>query len=230
MRRDEPAVIYEQTARARAARILAARCAGISAGIGPSAPSGRALDEIETAMRWIMLLRVALVRSQAALVLATLEGRLGGRIESLGPARAGEVLVGAIDAAYDAVRRYDPAGGGRLAARVGLALSRHASRLRDVAPAPEAGKAGRGIGADAPAPDWAAHLWSRWAWLRPDPAALARLDGLSVDDRALIVARTGALGDRPITLSELGDRLGTTALGARRVERGALRRLYALDR
>jgi len=226
MRRDAPAVVYEQTARAAAARTLAARCAQTAARIDHGAPSGRALDEIETAMRWIMLLRIALVRSQAALVLATLESRLGGRVETLGPARAGEILLDAIDAAYDSVRRYDPGGGGRLAARVGLALSRHASRLRDVAATAEPGKAGRGIGADAPAPDWPAHLWARWWWLRPQPTTLARLGTLDTQDRALIEARTGAHGQRPITLAELGERLGTTPLGARRIERGALRRLH----
>ena len=227
MRRDEPAVVYEQRERARAARTLAARCARRAARLDHANPSGRALDEIETAMRWIMMLRLALLRTQLHLIVATLEEHLGGRPEALGPARAREIVLGAIDAGCDAVRRYDPGAGGRLAARVGLALTRHASRLRDAAPASTPGRAGRGIGTGHDAPDWADHLWRRWWWIRPPAHALAALGTLDERDRAVLTDRLGLTGERPITLDELAEIRRTSRPGAVRLERGALRRLWA---
>ena len=226
MRRAEPAVVYEQTVRAQAARVLAARCAREAGAINESAPSGAALDRIETDMRWIAMLRAALLRSQLTLILQTIEERLGGPIESVGPGRATEILEGALASASEAVRAYAPSHGGRLAARVGLAITRFAARLPDQGAAQGDGRAARLISSGNPAPRWADAAWSGWWWLRPAPPALAGLDHLSADDRSIITRRCGLDGERPWTLAELADARSTTPLGAHRLERGALRRLH----
>lgn len=236
LRDQHAAVVYEQTARARAVGVLTSRCHRLATTLHPSTPSGRMLDEIETAMRWMVLLRIELVATQLSLMLTTIEQRIGGPIDTLAPSRAAEILGEAIGVVYSVVERFDGHGNRRLAAPVGLAMARWCSRLGDVAVPVVEGRAGRRVVEGFVVEDWAEGIWDRaWGgsgwWLMP---AVLRggLDGLGVGakDREILERRFGLGGQRPWGLEELGEELGTGggALGgmhAGRMVQGALRRV-----
>ncbi|CAN0038091.1 unnamed protein product, partial [Chrysoparadoxa australica] len=162
VRDQHAAVVYEQTARARAAGVLVRKCDALARTVHRSTPSGRVLDEIETMMRWVMLLRIELVGTQLSLMLSTIEERIGGGIDTLAPGRAVEILMDAIGVVYGVVERFDGEGNRRLAAPVGLAMARWCSRLDDVAVPAVEGRAGRRVVEGFGVEDWTAVLWSRW--------------------------------------------------------------------
>ena len=224
LRDQHAAVVYEQTVRARAGGVLVARCDRLAAGLHRSTPSGRVLDEIETAMRWMVLLRIELVRTQLSLMLSTIEQRIGGPIETLAPGRAAEILSEAIGVVYGVAERFDGEGERRLAVPVGLAMARWCSRLPDVAVPVVEGKAGRRVVEGFVVEDWTIGVWERWWWLRPRVLSGGLGEGLSERDRGILERRYGLGGERPWDLEELGGWLGTPAMHAGRMVLGALRR------
>jgi RNA polymerase primary sigma factor len=226
MREQRAAVVYEQNARAGACVALSARIAAELGSIDHAAPSGAALDRIETWMRWMIALRLALVSTQLHLALETIEQRIGGELGSLDPARGSELALSSIDAVHEAVRRFDPSSGGRLAARVSLALARFAARIDDVAPRREPGRAARLPSMEFGVEAWTDRIRSRVWWVRPESVRGDVLDALGETDRMILTRRHGMGGARPITLAELGGVLSTTAQGAQRMERSARRRAH----
>jgi hypothetical protein len=224
MRERHAAVVYEQTARARAVGVLRKRCDRLCTELHPSTPSGRVLDEIETAMRWMMLLRIELAGTQLGLMLSTIEERIGGPIDTLGPGRVAEVLSDAISVVHSVVERFEGAGNRRLAAPVGLAMARWCAHLDDVAAPVTEGKAGRRLIAGYEVKDWTQSMWARWWWLRPVCVMDGIPEGAGEDDRLLLTRRYGLGGEKPWTLGELGEKLGTPAMHVGRMVQGALRR------
>ncbi len=229
LRDQHAAVVYEQTARARAAGVLSGRCDLLARELHRSTPSGRVLDEIETAMRWMVLLRIELVATQLSLMLSTIEERIGGPIDSLSPARAVEIVRDGILVVYGVVERFEGDQNRRLAAPVGLAMARWCSRLGDVAVPAVEGKAGRRVVSGYEVEDWTRWIWGRaWGgrgwWLMPEVV----LDGIPGElegrDREILVRRYGVGGDRPWGLGEIGEWLETPAMHAGRIVLGALRR------
>lgn len=232
LRDQHAAVVYEQTARARAVGVLSSRCHRLATTLHPSTPSGRVLDEIETAMRWMVLLRIELVATQLSLMLTTIEQRIGGPIDTLAPSRAAEILSEAIGVVYSVVERFDGHGNRRLAAPVGLAMARWCSRLGDVAVPVVAGRAGRRVVEGFVVEDWVVGIWKRaWGgsgwWLMPT-ALKGGLGGLELKerDREILVRRFGLDGERPMSLEEMGEWLGTPAMHAGRMVLGAVGRAH----
>lgn len=227
MRAQETAVVYEQNARARACVALGGMIARELGGVDPASVSGAALDRIETWMRWSVALRLTLVRTQLHLALETVEQRIGGELGSLDPARGAELALAAIGVVDEAVRRFDPGHGGRLAARVSLALARFVSRVDDVAPVREPGRAARMSPTAYGVEEWTDRVRSGVWWLRARAVRAEVVARLDAEDRMILTKRHGLGGERPITLVELGEILGTTAQGAQRRERSARRRAHA---
>lgn len=225
MREQHAAVVYEQTARARAVGALRIRCERLCAQLHPSTPSGRVLDEIETAMRWMMLLRIELAATQLGLMLSTIEERIGGPIDTLAPGRVAEILSDAISVVHSVVERFEGAGNRRLAAPVGLSMARWCAHLDDVAVPVTEGKAGRRLIAGYEVKDWTRSLWARWWWLRPEVLGDGSLEGATDADRELLTRRYGLGGEQPWTLGELGEAMDTPAMHAGRMVQGALRRV-----
>jgi len=224
MREERAQNAGEQAACASAAIVLTRRASDMFAALNPSSPSAGALDAIETDLRWVLMLRVALVRTQLTLILRSVEERLGGAVDTLDPSRASEIVLGAIAAAHAPVAAFDPSKGGRLSGRVGLALSRYAARLHDVAAPTPQGRAARRVSEVHAVDDWTGTVWEPWDWLRP--IGLERVPGLADEDaRALLTRRYGLDGERPSTLSELAQTHGTTQGAMRRRERAAVRAL-----
>jgi len=226
LREQRAAVVYEQTARARAAAAIASRCDRLAGSLHVSTPSGRVLDEIETGMRWMVLLRIELIATQLSLMLSTIEERIGGPIDTLAPGRAVEILNEAIGVVQGVVERFDGVGDRRLAAPVGMAMARWCSRLDDVAVAAVEGKAGRRVVEGYAVEDWTAGIWGKWWWLRPVAVVGGLPKGMGDRDGEILVRRYGLGGERPWGLEELGEWLGTPAMHAGRMAQGALRRAH----
>jgi RNA polymerase primary sigma factor len=225
-----PSVAYEEQVRSRAVYLLLRHCGQRIAQIDDRAPSATLLDEIETDLRLVTMLKVALLRTQLPLVLSSIESRLGGPINTLAPTRAAQLVLGGIGVASGALDRYDPTHGGRIAAPIGLAVNRYAATQPDVAQPVGAGRAARRIASGIIIPDWTRSLspWQRW--LDPDPRLRSVLDRLDERDRVVLVIRF-AMGDTlPITRTALAQLLGTQPIHAARFERTAIRNATILVR
>lgn len=223
MRVREPSVAYEEQMRARAVHALLHRCGARLAQIDDRAPSGSAIDAIETDLRLVTMLKAALLRGQLALVLSSIESRLGGSIDTLAPTRAAHLVLGGIGAASGAIDRYDPTHGGRIAAPIGLSVNRFAATQPDIAQPTAQGKATRRIAPGYVIPDWTRQVSPWQQWLDPDPRLLGVLERLAEQDRVVLMLRFGLGEHRPITRQDLAQTLGTTRVHAARFERRALR-------
>lgn len=225
-----PSVAYEEQVRSRAVYLLLRHCGQRIAQIDDRAPSATLLDEIETDLRLVTMLKVALLRTQLTLVLSSIESRLGGPINTLAPTRAAQLVLGGIGVASGALDRYDPTHGGRIAAPIGLAVNRYAAAQPDVAQPVGAGRAARRIASGINIPDWTRSLspWQRW--LDPDPRLRSVLDRLDERDRVVLVIRF-AMGDTlPITRTALAQLFGTQPIHVARFERSAIRNATILVR
>ncbi|MCC5824243.1 MAG: hypothetical protein LAT64_11205 [Phycisphaerales bacterium] len=219
-----------ERARMQAYRALVT-AAGARIGALPTASvSGADLDEIETLLRRAAMIKAVLAESQFRLAIDTLEQRLGGPLDALGPARSRDLAMGAIAVVADAIDRHDPARGGRLAAPVSLALSRWAAGIPDIARTAEPGRAARRTPAGVPVPDWTRRIAPWQAWLGPDPRIAGVLGRLEPDDRDLLARRFGFSGDPPQTLEAVASSMGKRALHLARAERRAIRQALMLVR
>jgi len=223
MRRHEPTVLYAQTMRARAYHHLLARAGDRLSALNPTAPSSPALDAIETDLRWATMLKVELLGSHLHLILQTIEHQIGGPIDTLDPARASFLLLGATRVAGDAIDRFDPTRAGHIAAPVGLGVTRFASRQPDIAQPAGIGKATRRIPPGFAIPDWTTLITAWHRWVMPDRRIELIVDQLDERDRLILVRRFGFDGCPPITRGELAGLLGTSSIHALRFERAALR-------
>jgi len=235
LRTNNPAVIYEQTTRAAAIIELQAKSQLLTKQLHPSTPSGRILDEIETNMRWITLLKIELVATQLHLMLATIEQHIGGPVDTLPPSRATQILSDAIavvtTAITTALSRHAPSSTARLAAPVSLAVTHWSTRLPDIATPPTQGKAGRRISQGYPVQDWTNQLWNQWHWLKPNALQhtlslenTSLTTNLTNRDKELLTRRYAISGNKPQSLQELADWLGTPPLHAARMAQAALKR------
>ncbi|MEO0483336.1 MAG: hypothetical protein AAF138_06895 [Planctomycetota bacterium] len=219
-------------------------------------PEATLLDEAETYLRRAACAHAALTRSTFALLMGTIERRLGKEPERLPTDDAAELLRRTIVAAAEAVAKFDPKRGGRLAAPVGLVADRVAGAWmaeRTTPPdQPEGadgpGRAGPTLRVDAPADDWrvAAGPWQ--SVLATDPRLLARPETddpadtgrppwwaeLSAEHRETLACRFGQPGGAApswaMTLDELAEHLGTGRAQAPGRVRAAVRAALAASR
>lgn len=230
MRTREPTVVYAEQMQSKAFHLLMTRAGNQFSALNRSTPSGPILDEIETDLRRAGMLKIELVRSQLHLVLSTIEVQIGGLIDTLDPSRAAFLLLGGIRVASDAIDRYNPSHAGRIAAPVGLAITRFASHQPDIAQPTSTGKAMRRIPPGHVIADWT-HIINPWhRWLMPDARLESVLDQLDERDRLILVRRFGLDGSPPVTRVQLGELLDTSAMHAARYERGAIRSGLAVVR
>jgi RNA polymerase primary sigma factor len=230
MQKREPTVGYEIQMRTRAYHLLLQRAGSVFGSMNRATPSGPTLDAIETDLRLASMLKIELIRAQLHLIGSTIEHQIGGAIDTLDPARASFLLLGAIRVAGDAIDRFDPTHTGRIAAPVGLAVTRFASQQPDIAQPSSTGKATRRIPLGHMILDWTTQItaWDRWVMC--DRRIESVLDQLNERDRLILVRRFGFDGCPPITRSELAGLLGTSSIHALRFERVALRNGLCLAR
>ncbi len=230
MRERRTPIAVEERARASARRALVSAAGARIAALPGASVSGAELDGIETMLRWATLLKAALVATQLRLVIDTLEARLGGPVDSLPPARAGALVLAAIAAAGEAVDRFDPSRGGRLAAPVAIALQRWCAGVPDVATPAEPGRATRRAPAGVAVADWTRSVDPWQAWLDPDPRIAGVLERLEPEARVLLDARFGLTGGVPRTLESIASDGGKRAVHLARAERRAVREALRLAR
>ncbi len=223
MRIKAPTVIYEEKSRALGYQSLLMDAHRHIGELVATRLSPIVLDEIETSLRWATKLKAALLSTQLHLVLSTIENQIGGPIDTLQPQRAGEILLEGISVACSAFDRYNPEHGGRVAAPISLALSRFASRQRDVAVPVAEGKAARRISPGFDIADWTRSVSPWQPWLDPDPRLVGVLDQLEETDRLILRMRHGFGGTMPRTIAAVAEELGLTRVQAVRQIRRAHR-------
>lgn len=213
-------VAAEERARALAIVHLQARAQQTIARIHAINPEAGMLDEAETDLRLASRLIAAQVRAQLPTVLRALRDRLNRPFEELrGPVLLA-LLTGALGAAARAAREFDPGVGGRLAARVSLAVSRACEPHLDRVPAPAPGLA-RALPRLVPGvllPDWTRRVAPWQPELELRPGLLEAAGGLGAPLGVLLTRR---FGPEPVTLALAAAPLGASA--AARLERRALR-------
>ncbi len=230
MRTREPAVVYEEQMRARSYHQLLGRARTRLASLSPAAPSSVILDQIETDLRWAQMLKVQLIAAQLHLIGSTIEHQIQGPIDTLDPSRASFLLLASIRIASDAIDRFDPTHAGRIAAPIGLAVTRFASQQPDIAQPISIGKATRRIPPGFAIPDWTTQITPWHRWLMPDARIKPILGQLAQRDRLILTRRFGFDGSAPITRAAIAELIGTSAIHAARYERQAIRNARALLR
>lgn len=235
-RREGVALGAVEKARAAAYHFLLARARRGILELPPHGATAGAVDLVETDLRWAMRLKIELVRSELPLLVRTLESSLGRPLEEVRAGLLWPLVADGLSAVDKAVDAFDAAKGGRLAAPVGLALTRVATRFMKEHAAELTGPVGRPratakLSEGAAIPDWTRAVcpWQEHGgrpWLEPDPRVRRGLDGLEDRARVLLAARFG-WGGAPVVLTEIAQKLGTTVMAAGRLERRAIREAVA---
>ncbi|MBL8746583.1 MAG: hypothetical protein JNK58_09545 [Phycisphaerae bacterium] len=177
---DTDALALAAASRARVApkaeheRVLASayhflrwRASRAIAGLG-NPPGGRALDQIETDLRWAALLKIELIRGERPLIVRSIEERAGVALLDLSPAEIRRWEATAFQAAGDGVDRFDPFKQGRLATPISLALARALAGLKPSPPSRRAHPASLALD------DWSRVVAAWQAWLEPPVRVRAR--------------------------------------------------------
>ncbi len=222
-------IAVEERMRAMAMHALRARAGRITALLGSSSPDATGVDRAETDLRWAARLLATLVRTHLPLMVETLEGAIGVPLEGLRPAESRPLLASAVGAVASGVLAHDPSRGGRVAAPVGLAVTRLAAeRARVVRPDPR--RATPRLSAGVVFDDWTRRLAPWQAFLEPEARFAGALDRLDQEHRAMLCARFGLGGTHPRTLAELAAERGVTVMRAGELERRAVRAALAVVR
>jgi hypothetical protein len=218
-----------EAARAVAHQYLRFRARRLLERVSETDPNPTRLDEIETRLRWAALLRVELVRDQLGLLVPSIERATGRGIDRLPPHQQRPLLLIGLGAIGEAVDRFAPFHGGRLAAAVSLRLSKALSGAIEGERGPFA-EAKRRPATTHEMPDFTllrpSASWS--VWLAPVPGLRRALPMLDDRDRMILLRRSGLDGSAPETISTLAERLGTTRMHAARYERAAIREALRL--
>jgi hypothetical protein len=232
-----PQPLDAERARAEAALALRARAASIARMLTRRDPSAVLLDRAETDLRWAARLRTTLALHTSPVVLRAIEERLARPLSDL-PAELAQPLIdlalGALGGPNGALARHDPTRGGRLAAPVGLAVSRalastEGRELLDRAARHHAPARAHRPGT-FPLDDWAFGP-SGVGWfartLVPQRLSNAPAPTLDHDAATALRLRFGLDGSHPRTLAEVAGALNlATATTARHLRR-ALRTHHA---
>lgn len=191
------------------------------------------VDRAETDLRWASLLKAELVRPHLTLIVETLEPAVGSRLEDLPARELRDILGRALGAASHAIDRHDPSRGGRVAAAIGLSVSRVAAEWSHAHPGGASEPTGRPRAARALSPgepfrDWTLALdpWQRH--LAVDSRVRGVLGALDERSRTVLALRHGIDAGEgspgpPRTLAETAETLGTSVVHAARFERQAVR-------
>lgn len=178
-------------------------------------PGSDALDRIETTLRLAGRIKARLIIDELALVVRSIESLLGEPALAVNVRTLFALCRTGIDALVESFAQYDPYKGGRLAAPATIAVNRaltSASRaLAEKAALDTRPKAiARSASVDIESVVWSGVAAPWQPFLEPPPSALARIDTLAPQFRALFIARFGltSAGDPPRTLKDLAEFLG----------------------
>lgn len=194
--------------------------------------ASREVDLAETLLRRHSRIKEVLVASQLGLLVGTAERRLGQAIDASGQREARGLVDAMFEALVLAVDGFDPAHGGRLAARTGLAMDRAAAAwLRDRPQLDRRqGLARRALVVrdDIMPRRRGVDEWSNW--LELDPRVEWVLAHGWVGDADLLRWRFGLEGHWAMTLEQASQRLGLPEMHTARRERALIRAALAAAR
>jgi RNA polymerase primary sigma factor len=226
-----PMSAADESARAVAHQYLRSRARRMLEKLSETDPNPTRLDEIETRLRWAMLLRTELVRAELGVLGTTVERQIGRSMDRLPPHQVRPLLIVGLRAIGEAVDRFAPFHGGRLAGAVSMRVGKAITREIDDE-ASGFNLARRRPATGAAMPDltrmWPGIAWA--AWLAPLPGLREAYQHLSGRDRLIIGRRAGFDGEAPETITELAERLETTRMHAARYERAAVREALRVHR
>jgi hypothetical protein len=179
--------------------------------IDPARARGAEVDACVTMLRWAARLRAELVRAEQLLLLNTISAQTGRTLLDHEPERARQLLFMCIAALSEAVERFDPSKGGRLAAPAGIEINRAVARWNAAARARNdpPGRAQRLSATPMELADWTRSVAPWQSWSEPPSRLLRGLERFDADDRALVVARFG-LDGQPKTITQLARERQTT--------------------
>jgi RNA polymerase primary sigma factor len=220
-----------EAARTIAHQFLRFRAKKMMEKLSETDPNPTRLDEIETRLRWASLLRTELVRSELGVLGTTIERQVGRSLDRIPPHQLRPLLIAGLRSVGEAVDRFAPFHGGRLAGAVTIRLGKAITREIDD-PASAYNAARHRPATAAAMPDftrmWPGVAWA--AWLAPLPGLRDAYLHLEGRDRLIIGRRAGFDGDAPETVTVLAKRLETTRMHAARYERAAIREALRVHR
>ena len=224
----------DERARLIAYQFLRYDVAGRIRELGTTTAEPSQIDRAETDLRWASSLKAELIRPHLTLIVETLGASLGAPLETVPARELSVLLVRAIGEASGEVDRFDPAHEGRIAAPIGLRVSRLAaawSNERSHRASATDSKATRALPAGEPFSDWTLAL-DRWQReLAVDPRIRGVLGRLDDRSRRVLSLRHGIGGvPVPCTFGETAEAMGTSVVHAARYERAALRAALAAAR
>jgi len=199
--------------------------------------SAIAVDRIETDLRWAARIKAELVRTELPLIVRTLEGALGRPLEEVRAAELAELVRESVAAAAGAVDGFHAGKGGRLAAPVGLAVTKIGARVgrgegisrRGAEGAERAKERARAkLGPGVRISDWT-RLVTHWhtrdgnLWLEPHASVRLGLGVLEARARRLLELRYG-WGGPARTVLEAAKEIGLPPVRAAAMERRAIGR------
>jgi hypothetical protein len=246
----EPSVASHETARAAAYWYLIWWCSRAIGGlprhgarVGAKSGDSAGLDVIETRLLWASRLKAEMVRGELPLLLRTIEAQTDRRVGAISGAVLAELVSLGLDAMIEAVDRFDPFKGGRLAAPVGIGVTRAISQWLRVN-RERLGAPGRAIARvdldQLLLEDWARRVHSWQGWLEPPvevraglgtvgPAAAKRGEP-AAQERHVLEMRFGWNGAPPRTIEQTAGALGLRAERVSAIQRKAIARLaYGVD-
>ena len=209
---------------------LVARAAAVIASLPEHGASARVVDEAETLLRRAARIKAVLIGPQLPIVVRTLETAIGRPLDEVRSSVLVPMILEAVGAVAAVVDSFDPSRSkraGRLAAPVGLAMTRVASRFAREHPADAA--SGSGVRARAtprlrpgvPVPDWTLRVAPWQPFVEPDARVRAGLGALDASACHLLEARFG-WGGQPRTLTQIANARRTTAIKIAMQERAAI--------
>lgn len=221
----------DEAARAVAYQYLRSRARKALERLSETDPNPTRLDEIETRLRWAMLLRTEMVRAELGVLGTTIERQLGRSMDRLPPHQIRPLLIAGLRSLGEAVDRFAPFHGGRLSGAVSMRLGKALTReIEDESSAYSIAR--RRPATTASMPDltrmWPSVAWA--AWLAPLPGLREAYGHLTGRDRLIIGRRSGFDGEAPETITVLAERLETTRMHAARYERAAVREALRVHR
>ncbi len=206
---------------------LAAHATRMLHDMDPVRPDKHTLDCIETDLRWMLRLRARALQWQRSLIVRTIESHTGRAFRELTPSEVVELHLAAMIGAIEAIARFDPQRGGRLAAPVSIAAHR---AIATIASSSAKGRSTRAASPRVTLRDVHDRLAPWQGLFEAHPGLSGILPKLRPQDAQIIAARYGfALAPAPAhprTIAEVAIQCNVTAprvVGAERRARRAIR-------
>lgn len=204
-----PKIAEEKTATTLHTQLQIAAANAI-AQINPAHPRAAIVDEAETMLRGIARVRALLVSMELGLALTTLEQQFRHNIVSLPTSLLRPMIEHLVHVVAGTVASHNPSRGGRLAAPIGLAITRLAHEWSDKLPPPDPTKAQRALSPGTHMTDWTTRICPWQEWLEPEPRVRAVIalepsqrTELSDDAVSLLTDRYGWRESLPQTAAAL---------------------------